>query len=190
MSPSRRDPLYAFLTGLCFAALAGYAAWPAPCAGCPEEAPPAPETRASAVLRGAALSGVEPALALATSMTENWSGDRKAWSPTGCCVGVMQVHTMHLGVYDSLCGGSDLLSLRDNACYGAAILARYLKECGGEEKCALRRYVGADTSNPARYINDVLQLRARLREAMEGGNAAGVVAPLPTTLLPLSEGRP
>ena len=131
----------------------------------PPPAPPSVETRASAVVRGATLAGVEPSLALAVSMTENWSGDRKAWSPTGCCVGVMQVHTMHLGVYDSLCGGSDLLSLRDNACYGAAILASYLKECKGDERCALRRYVGADTTNPARYIGDVLRLRGQLQEA-------------------------
>lgn len=131
-----------------------------------EALPEAEPTRASVVVEAAQAAGVDPALALATSMIENWSGDRKAWSPTGCCVGIMQVHTMHLGVYDSLCGGSDLLSLKDNACYGAQILARYLRDCKGDERCALRRYVGADTSNPSRYITDVLTLRMRLQEAM------------------------
>lgn len=92
-------------------------------------------------------------LALQISRAENRGAVPGAWSPTGCCVGVMQVHVrLHYGEYDSECGGSDLLTVRDNACYGVMILRDNLRECaaaglrnGSLVVCAVQKYGGAST---------------------------------------------
>jgi len=117
------------------------------------------ELRIEAVTRWADSLGVDPALALALSRRENKTAQDSAWSPTGCCVGVMQVYVkLHAGSYDELCG-SDLLTLETNACYGVAILRDVLDDCDGSVHCALRRYGGFVTQDPTDYINDVLALK-------------------------------
>ena len=117
-----------------------------------------PPTRDEAVVAAAEQWGVDPALALAVSYTENWSGDDSAWSRTHCCVGIMQVNVkVWFGVFHEQCGGSDLLDRATNACYGVLILRGYLRECDGELRCALTKYVGAVRNHgvAAQYIRDV-----------------------------------
>ncbi len=102
---------------------------------------------------------VPPELALQVSRAENWRGLPGAWSPIGCCVGVMQVHVAeHYGNYDKQCGGSDLMTTRDNACYGVYILRDYLRECRwagavNVTTCAVARYGGGRSPKTrARYL--------------------------------------
>ena len=81
---------------------------------------------------------------VAISHAENLRGIRDAWSPTGCCVGVMQVNMDWFGEFDEECKGSDLLDIRVNACYGNLIWRFHLRKCEGKVECALRDYVGQE----------------------------------------------
>jgi len=124
-----------------------------------EAAPPsAEESRTYWVQHYAGNLGVDSALALAVSRTENWTAVRNAWSPTDCCVGVMQVNvSVWYGVYDEQCGGSDLMAYRDNACYGVHILKYYLDSSDTVAE-ALRRYSGHGTAMGARpYVERVMR---------------------------------
>ena len=113
-------------------------------------APTAEEQRTYWVLHFAGEFGVDSALALAVSRTENWRGIRDAWSPNNTSVGVMQVNvSVWYGNFDEVCGGSDLMSVRDNACYGVLILKYYLDSSNSVED-ALRQYVGHETLEGAR----------------------------------------
>lgn len=108
--------------------------------------------------------GQDPDLMLRISRQENFTARRDAWSPTGCCIGLMQVNIRPwLGYFDTQCGGSDLLDRRVNACYGVLIYVYHLyRDCGGDRECALRSYYqgpGAGrTPNPAgdQYVAAVM----------------------------------
>lgn len=84
--------------------------------------------------------GVDTLLALAVSHVENWGGDTLARSISGAR-GVMQVMpTTWMGVFHKECGGSDLINMRQGACYGVLVLKHYLEKCHGRVPCALYRY--------------------------------------------------
>jgi len=112
------------------------------------EPPSNEELRRLWIAHYSALLGVDSALALQVSKAENISAVPDAWSHNGCCVGVMQIHVRHhYGKYADTCDGNDLLTIRDNVCYGVAILRDYLAKCQGGVECALARYNGATTDS-------------------------------------------
>ncbi len=100
--------------------------------------------------------GVDPKLAIAVSLAENWSGDPAAKSRAGA-LGWMQVMPLWQGSFlHTVCGGGPLIARRTNACLGVGILAFYLHACGQDVPCALRRYNGAKTPWKARrYVRAV-----------------------------------
>jgi soluble lytic murein transglycosylase-like protein len=107
------------------------------------------------VWRWASWFNVDTQLALAVSRVENWSGRPTAVSPTGCCVGVMQVHVAVWQGHFPQCG-QDLLDMGTNACYGVLILKHYLEVCGGDVDCALQLYGGWGSATRAGpYIEKV-----------------------------------
>lgn len=118
----------------------------------------AEEVRVEAVRQAARTVGVDSVTLLQVSRQENWTADPYAWSPNGCCVGLMQVNVrVWYGAFDEECGGSDLLRPYENACYGAHIYKRALQDCKGRVSCALGRYVGATTDTArAEYVRGVL----------------------------------
>jgi len=120
--------------------------------------PTAEEQRTYWVTHWARVFEVDTTLALQVSRAENWTAVRNAWSSTLCCVGDMQVNVgVWYGWFDEECGGSDLLTHRDNTCYGVLILRHYLWRTGGNVEEALRLYLGASTMTKARgYIDDVM----------------------------------
>lgn len=107
--------------------------------------------RDSIVAQAARDVGVPPALAVAVSHVENWTGDSLAISPRGA-VGLMQVlprfwaHT-----FDLDCGAAPLLARAKNACVGVHVLA-YEFQRFGTWGPALRAYGGGTT----RYSDAVL----------------------------------
>ena len=103
---------------------------------------------------------------VAISHAENWRGIRNAWSPTGCCVGIMQVNMDWFGEFDGECNGSDLLDVRVNACYGNFIWRFHLRNCEGDVECALRDYVGQEFNILAGnfYVSEV---ERRMEETSE-----------------------
>ena len=100
--------------------------------------------------------GVDPELAIAVSLAENWSGDPAAVSSAGA-LGWMQVMPLWHGSFlHTVCGGGPLIARRTNACLGVGILAFYLHACGQDVPCALQRYNGARTPWKAqRYVRAV-----------------------------------
>jgi hypothetical protein len=109
----------------------------------------------------AARIGLDPDFAVRVSLAENWSGHPEAVSPTGCCVGIMQIHSLWLtsGLVDEC--GYDLIDMETNACMGVRILQGYLTECEGEKRCALHKYVGATSergkAKVVKYVASVLE---------------------------------
>lgn len=101
------------------------------------------EERDSIVAFEARQAGMDPALAIAVSHVENWSGDSAAVHPRSGAVGLMQVMPFWADSFQVECyGPSDLTDRRRNACIGARIAMRYFRECGNWN-CALVWYVGA-----------------------------------------------
>jgi len=100
---------------------------------------------------------VDSNLALQVSRAENFRAIPDAWSRTDCCVGVMQIHVgYHYGKYANVCDGNDLLTIRDNVCYGIALLREQLKLCNGDISCTLGRYSGAtNDSTRKEYLDHV-----------------------------------
>jgi len=128
----------------------------------PVEAVASQEARRSYYVRKAAEEiGIDPAFALRVSRAENWSGDPEAVSPTGCCVGILQIHYQWLESPLAVACGRDLTDMETNACFGVRILAGYLAECSGERLCALHKYVGATSARGkakvVRYVASVLE---------------------------------
>lgn len=120
--------------------------------------------RRRAVRHEAMRWGIDPELALAVSLVENWSGRPDAVSRVGA-VGIMQVMpTVWTGRFDRECG-HDLYDPRTNACYGVLILAFYLGNCRGDTDCALARYNGAIT--PSKAVRYQQLVAARRGEAAE-----------------------
>lgn len=116
--------------------------------------PTVEETRTHWVVYWAQEFDVDTTLALAVSRAENWSGIFDAWSPTGCCIGAMQVNVaVWYGIFNSACSGSDLMKTRDNTCYGVLILKHHLTEANGNVLLALQAYGGWEqrTHSARRY---------------------------------------
>lgn len=108
-----------------------------------EAAPPTPERLRTYHVTSQALRwGADPDTLLRISRQENFTARRDAWSPTRCCVGVMQINVRAwLGYFDQQCGGSDLLDVRTNACYGVLVYQYHRHvDCAGDAACALRSY--------------------------------------------------
>lgn len=102
------------------------------------------EERDSIVAYEARRAGMDPALAIAVSHMENWSGDSAAAHPRSGAVGLMQVMPFWTDSFPADCYGPGDLTMRSrNACIGARIAVRYFRECGNWN-CALVRYVGAE----------------------------------------------
>lgn len=122
--------------------------------------PTSEEVRTEAVIRNAALVGVNPRLALQVSRQENYTGVADAKSSNKCCVGIMQIHLrIWYGEFDKPCHGSDLLNVDINACYGVHILRYYLDQCGQDEDCALTRYRGAEDPEVGRSYVQLVRSR-------------------------------
>lgn len=101
------------------------------------------EERDSIVAFEARQAGMDPALAIAVSHVENWSGDSTAVHPRSGAVGLMQIMPFWSDSFQVECyGASDLTTRRRNACIGTRIAVRYFRECGNWN-CALTWYVGA-----------------------------------------------
>jgi soluble lytic murein transglycosylase-like protein len=106
------------------------------------------------VAQEARRAGVSPALAVAVSHVENWSGDRFAISRTGCCLGVMQVNvSVWSKAFLEECGEHSLTDVRTNACVGVMILRHYLHRTRSTHQ-ALAAYYG-EPWDGARYVRKV-----------------------------------
>ena len=131
--------------------------------------------RVMTVWEEAERAGVEPELMVRLSERENYGGIANAWSPTGCCVGVMQVNVrVHLQEHWAKCMDregpawewrvrarvEDLYDVRVNACYGVEIFKTKLEWCEGRVKCALWLYGGWELGRYERgvgYVNDIME---------------------------------
>lgn len=126
------------------------------------------DLRVLTVWEAAVGVGVDPELAVRVSIRENRQAIPDLWSPTGCCVGLMQVNVdVHLQRYWGVCMRrhdapwawavaatvEDLKDPQVNACYGVHILKEHLRMCNGEVRCALRGYVGGEVEG---YVEDIL----------------------------------
>lgn len=101
------------------------------------------EERDSIVAYEARRAGMDPALAIAVSHVENWSGDSTAAHPRSGAMGLMQVMPFWADSFHVECYGPGTLTMRRrNACIGARIAVQYFRECGNWH-CALTWYVGA-----------------------------------------------
>ncbi len=101
------------------------------------------EERDSIVAFEARQAGMDPALAIAISHVENWSGDSAAVHPRSGAIGLMQIMPFWADSFQVECyGPSALTNRRRNACIGSRIAMRYFRECGNWN-CALVWYVGA-----------------------------------------------
>ena len=131
--------------------------------------------RVMTVWEEALEGGVDPELMVRLSERENFRGIANAWSPTGCCVGVMQVNVrVHLQEHWGKCMDrtgepwewrvrariEDLYDVRVNACYGVEIFKNKVARCDGNVTCALYLYGGWSKGKYERamgYVNDILE---------------------------------
>ena len=129
------------------------------------------DRRVRSVREQALRLGADTARMIRLSRRENDTGKPWAWSSTGCCTGIMQVHTRHLADYWEQCTmtgaptatyADSVLALQEfhtNACYGVNIWLDKMKLCRDNLRCALRRYVGATKPQnvPRGYIEAILE---------------------------------
>lgn len=106
--------------------------------------------------------GIDTALLRAVADVENPTMDPLAKSSKGA-LGLMQVMPFWVGVFHEACGGSDLLDVEENVCYGAHILDYYLTSCKLTSRtrkeailCALKKYVGSSGLQGEKYASDVI----------------------------------
>ena len=114
------------------------------------------QVRDTLVSAAARRWGVDPALAVAVSHVENWTGQPRAISSRGA-VGLMQVMPFHLGRFPGCAPVSPLAAVLNvqtvlrqedlydpviNVCYGVRLLRHYLRVCHGRLGCALVLYSG------------------------------------------------
>jgi soluble lytic murein transglycosylase-like protein len=92
--------------------------------------------------------GLNPELVVAVARVENPTADTMARSASGA-FGLMQIMpSLWMGRFHNACGGSDLVKIEINVCYGVHILALAAKRCQAHprpEACMLWRYNGATT---------------------------------------------
>ncbi|HVB78224.1 MAG TPA: transglycosylase SLT domain-containing protein [Candidatus Nitrosotalea sp.] len=129
---------------------------------------PAPGPR-QLLVQAAHEEGVDPALVLAVSEWE--SGQNQAAVSADGAVGLMQImpSTAAWAGPHLLGHQVDVHDPAANALIGAALLARYLKEFGGDEQLALAAYYQGPTSvrkhgiedSSRPYVKGILDLRQR-----------------------------
>lgn len=122
--------------------------------------PPSRALHEYIIAREAERVGLDTTLAVAISRWENPKSDPRAWSPNGCCVGLMQVNVSYWhGSYDQQCG-TELYNPRVNACYGVRIFLWHLQQEAQDTLRALAAYSGYARN----YVARVLARRADLEE--------------------------
>ncbi|MGI6076124.1 MAG: transglycosylase SLT domain-containing protein [Pyramidobacter sp.] len=123
------------------------------------------EEYARYVMEAARRYDIAPSLIAAMIVKESHA---KANARSKYAVGLMQVYwKLHRNTikkqFPHITTEKALMEPRNNIMVGTWIFSRYLKSCGGNEKKALQRYLGANTG---RYVSQVMQYRKRFNERM------------------------
>ena len=113
---------------------------------------------ANFVLEAGARYGIDPGLIAALIVKESTV---KANARSRYAVGLMQVYwKLHrkaiMAQFPHIKTEKDVIEPRNNIFVGVWLYSRYLKDCGGNEKAALRRYLG---QNSQRYLNQINSYR-------------------------------
>lgn len=118
------------------------------------------QERDSIVAVAAREAGMPPALAIAVSHVENWSGDSMAKHPISGAVGLMQVLPRQWAdSFAIACGVDSLVVRRRNACVGAHVAVEYF-EMRGNWNDALRMYAGAWCTKNDSYARCARKIKA------------------------------